>query len=99
TARKVFTRVIKTRKQVDIPVYRYDVLDPVTHKKDLRYLSCSNTPALDENGNVDYILNSVTDTTDEVKAKEAATESENRLLLAAEVTGMAIWDLDIKATN
>jgi two-component system CheB/CheR fusion protein len=99
TARKVFTRVIETGQKVDVPVYRYDVLDPVIHKKKLRYWSCSNSPVLGDDGNVDCILNSVIDITDEVKAKEAAIESENRLLLAAEVTGMAIWDLDVKATN
>src|SRR6202011_4252547 len=48
---------------------------------------------------VNFILNTVIDITAEVKAKEDAIESENRLLLAAEATGMAIWDLDIKATN
>jgi two-component system sensor histidine kinase VicK len=54
---------------------------------------------LDDDGKVDFILNTVIDITAEVKAKEAAVESENRLLLAAEATGMAIWDLDIRATN
>ncbi|WP_426671512.1 ATP-binding protein [Mucilaginibacter sp. McL0603] len=98
TARKVFTKVIETNQKLDVPVYRYDVLDPVTHQKQIRYWSCSNTPILDD-GKVDFILNTVIDVTAEVKAKEAAIESENRLLLAAEATGMAIWDLDIKATN
>ena len=99
TARKVFTRVIETRQKVDVPVYRYDVFDQTKHKKEIRHWSCSNTPVLDDDGKVDFILNSVIDITSEVKAKEAAIESENRLLLAAEATGMAIWDLDIQAIN
>ncbi len=93
TARKVFTKVIETNQKLDVPVYRYDVLDLVTHQKKIRYWSCSNTPILDNGGKVDFILNTVIDITAEVKAKEAAIESENRLLLAAEATGMAIWDL------
>jgi two-component system, OmpR family, sensor histidine kinase VicK len=99
TARKVFTRVIETRQKIDVPVYRYDVFNTVIHKKEVRYWSCSNSPVLGDDENVDCILNSVIDITAEVKAKEAAMESENRLLLAAEATGMAIWDLDIKAIN
>jgi two-component system sensor histidine kinase VicK len=44
TARKVFTKVIETNQKLDVPVYRYDVLDPLTHQKQVRYWSCSNTP-------------------------------------------------------
>jgi two-component system sensor histidine kinase VicK len=99
TARRVFKKVIKTCKKVDIPVYRYDIFDPETNKKLPHYWSCSNIPILDKDNKVAYILNTVIDITGEVKAKEAAIESENRLLLAADATGLAIWDLYIKEVN
>jgi two-component system sensor histidine kinase VicK len=98
-ARKVFTKVIKTRKKLDVPVYRYDVFEQETGNKQPHYWSCSNIPIFDDDNSVAYILNTVIDITGEVKAKEAAIESENRLLLAAEATGLAIWDLDIPEIN
>jgi two-component system CheB/CheR fusion protein len=95
SARKVFTKVIETRRNVDVPVYRYDVFKQGTNVRQPHYWSCCNIPILGEDGNVAYILNTIVDITGEVKAKEAAIESESRLLLAAEATGMAIWDLSI----
>lgn len=95
TARNVFTKVIKTGKKVDVPVYRYDALNPLTHRPERHHWSCSNIPIPAPDGKVAYILNTVVDISGEVKAKEAAVESENRLLLAAEATGLAFWDLSI----
>ncbi len=99
TARNVFTKVIKTGKKVDVPVYRYDALNPLTHLPQEHYWSCSNIPIPGPDGKVAYILNTVVDISGEVKAKEAAVESENRLLLAAEATGLAFWDLSIPQIN
>lgn len=96
TARKVFTKVIETRAKLDVPVYRYDVSEPGTGDKLPHFWSCSNTPILGGDGNVAYILNTIVDITGEVKAKESAIESENRLLLAANATGLAIWDIDLR---
>src|SRR5579872_5738366 len=96
TARKVFTKVIKTGKKVDVPAYRYDALNPLTHQPEEHHWSCSNIPIPGPDGKVAYILNTVVDISGEVKAKEAAVESENRLLLAAEATGLAFWDLSIQ---
>jgi two-component system sensor histidine kinase VicK len=99
TARKVFTKVIETNVKLDVPVYRYDLVDPKTNNKKPHYWSCSNTPILDTNNDVAYILNTVVDISGEVKAKEVAIESENRLMLAADATGLAIWDFDIQEIN
>jgi two-component system CheB/CheR fusion protein len=99
TARRVFKKVIKNHKRVDIPVYRYDIFHAETNKRLPHYWSCSNIPIFDTDNKVAYILNTVVDITGEVKAKEAAIESENRLLLAADATGLAIWDLYIKEVN
>ncbi|HVV55804.1 MAG TPA: ATP-binding protein [Mucilaginibacter sp.] len=98
TARKVFTKVCETGQKLDVPVYRYDVLNTETKQKEERYWSCSNIPVTGDDGKVEYILNTVIDISGEVKAKEAAIESEKRLLLATESTGMAIWDLSIPNT-
>jgi two-component system CheB/CheR fusion protein len=99
TARKVFQRVIGSGEKLDVPVYRYDVLIAASGRREERYWSCSNTPILNAEGEIEYILNTVVDISGEVKAKEAAIESENRLLLAAEATGLAIWDLSIPQTE
>lgn len=96
TARKVFTKVIETGEKLDVPVYRYDVLDVETNTRLPHYWSCSNIPIMDDDGNVAFVLNTIVDITNEVKAKEAAIESENRLLLAADATGLAIWDINLK---
>jgi two-component system sensor histidine kinase VicK len=95
-AREEFTKVIETRQKVEVPTYRFDVYDQETKKNKTHYWSCCNSPVLDANGNVAYILNTVVDITGEVKAKEAAIESENRLRLAADATALAIWDLNLK---
>lgn len=99
SARKIFTKVIETGKKLDVPVYRYDVIEPQTHQKQLHYWSCANTPIMDAGNKVAYILNTVIDITKEVEAREKAIESENRLLLAAEATGIAFWSLDISQLN
>ncbi|MGZ3777331.1 MAG: PAS domain-containing protein, partial [Mucilaginibacter sp.] len=99
TARKVFTRVIQTGEKIDVPVYRYDTLNAITGQPDERYWSCSNIPIPGTDGKVSYILNTIVDISGEVKAKEVAIESENRLLLAAEATGLAIWDLSVPETE
>lgn len=99
TARKVFTKVIYTGEKIDVPVYRYDTLNTFTGQTEERHWSCSNIPIPGPDWKVGYILNTIVDISGEVKAKEAAIESENRLLLAAEATGLAIWDLSIPQTE
>lgn len=93
-ARKIFTRVIETGQKIDVPTYKYDIYDPGTGQREPHFWSCSNIPVTDEQGQIAYILNTVTDITEEVKAKEEAIESENRLRMATEATGLATWELD-----
>jgi len=94
-ARHVFTKVINTGKTVDIPSYRYDVYNAETQSRELHHWSCSNVPILGDDGKIAYILNTISDITEEVKAKENAMESASRLRLATEVTGLATWDMDL----
>jgi two-component system, OmpR family, sensor histidine kinase VicK len=98
-ARKVFAKVIETGQKIDVPAYRYDSINPDTGEPEERYWSCSNIPITGPDGKVAYILNTVIDISGEVKAKEAAQESESRLLMAAEATNLAIWDLSIPEIN
>jgi two-component system sensor histidine kinase VicK len=94
-ARKVFAKVVKTGKKVDVPTYRFDVYNPDKKVDEVRYWSCLNTPIPGADGNVAYILNTVVDITEEVKAKESAMENENRLRLATEAAALATWDLSL----
>ncbi|MCO5951069.1 PAS domain-containing sensor histidine kinase [Mucilaginibacter flavidus] len=94
-ARVIFTRVVNTRQKIDVPAYRFDVFNPDTKTHIKRHWSCCNTPIFDNEGSVTYILNTVVDITEEVRAREASTENENRLLLATEAAAMATWDLGL----
>ena len=95
-ARHAFTRVIETGQKIEVPTYRYDVVNPETKKFEVRYWSCCNTPISDGVNLVAYILNTVVDITGEVKAKEAAIENENRLRMAAEAAAFGTWELNLK---
>ena len=94
-ARRVFSYLMRTGDKVDVPVFRYDIFEPGSNHKTPHYWSFSNIPILDNQQQVAYILGTFTDITAEVKAKEAAQENEHRLLMAAEATGMAFWDLTL----
>jgi two-component system sensor histidine kinase VicK len=98
TARKVFSHVIRTGEKVDAPVYRFDIFAPGASEKTPHYWSFSTVPIMDDKQQVAYMLCTFTNITAEVKAKEAAQESEHRLLLAAEATGIAFWSLTIADT-
>jgi two-component system CheB/CheR fusion protein len=97
-ARKIFSHVIRTGEKVDVPVYKYDIFEPGADYKTSHYWSFSNIPIMGNQQQVAYILCTFTDITAEVRAKEAAQESEHRLLLAAEATGIAFWSLTIADT-
>jgi len=99
SARKVFTRVIGTRQKIDVPNYRFDVLNPETKQREAHYWSCCNTPIFDDNNDVAYVLNTVVDISEEVRATEAAIENENRLRLAADAAALGTWELNLKDMN
>jgi len=94
-ARKVFTRVIETGQKIDVPTYKYDIYNPDTGLREPHFWSCTNIPVTDKQNKIAYILNTVTDITEEVRAKEDAIESENRLRMATEATGLATWELNM----
>ena len=95
-ARIIFNKVIETGQKIDVPAYRFDVYNPQTKTAEIRYWSCNNTPILNADKNVAYILNTVVDITNEVRAREAVVENENRLRIATEAASMATWDLGLR---
>ena len=95
SARNVFTKVIATGEKIDVPTYKYAVYNAETGKYEPHFWSCSNIPIKGDGDVVAYILNTIADITEEVKAKEAAIESESRLRIATEATGLATWDLEL----
>lgn len=95
-ARSVFTRVVDSGQKIDVPTYRYDVVNPDTGQSEIRYWSCCNTPIIDNDGSVAYILNTVVDITGEVKAKNEAIENGSRLRMAAEAAAFGTWELNLK---
>ena len=95
-ARVVFTKVVETGQKVYVPAYRFDVYSPDTKNSAIRYWSCNNTPILNANKKVAYILNTVVDITNEVIAREAVAENENRLRMATDAAAMATWDLGLR---
>jgi len=95
-ARHIFKKVAETGKAIEVPTYRYDIFNSVLNRNEVKYWSCCNTPIVAEDGKVAYILNTVVDITEEVKAREAAIESENRLRMATEAAQLATWDLNLQ---
>jgi len=98
-AQKIFAMVIETGQKIDIANYRYDIFDPATNSYEEHHWSCSNVPIVDDDHKIAYILNTVVDITAEVKAKETAQENAERLRIAAEVTGLATFELDLRSHN
>ncbi|WP_299590920.1 ATP-binding protein [Mucilaginibacter sp.] len=95
-ARNVFNKVVETRQKIDVPTYRFDVYDPDKKTAEIKYWSCNNTPILNADNNVAYILNTVVDITKEINARQAVIENEYRLRLATEAAAMATWDLGLQ---
>ena len=77
--------VITTKQAHQMSVLRYNVQDP--HHPDgfvERYWQPVNTPVLTETGEINYILISVSDITDQVKNERNLSESDERLATTIE---------------
>ena len=75
------TEVMKTKKKVDLPIYKYDIYSSETGKMEPFYWSNSNQPIFNETGEVSYIVNTTSNVTAQVMLKEMATTSEENLVL------------------
>jgi two-component system sensor histidine kinase VicK len=95
-ARKIFNKIVETGLKMDMPAYRFDVHNPNNKTTEIKYWSCNNTPILNADKKVIYILNTVVDITNEVNARQTVVENENRLRMATEAAAMATWDLGLR---
>jgi PAS domain S-box-containing protein len=82
-------QVILTKKNHHLPTHRYDIQNDVGFYEE-QYWNISNTPLLDDEGNVSGIIHSVTEITQQVKSekreKEFTTiEAEHNLFLHAPI--------------
>ncbi|WP_084730836.1 PAS domain S-box protein [Microvirga vignae] len=62
---------------------------------DYRWVSCRAVPLLDEAGKVQEWAGTISDIHDRRIAEDKLRDSEERLRLAVETTGLGIWDFDI----
>ncbi len=69
-----FEKVIRDKKEHQLPVQRYDVSGEDGKFKE-RFWRITNTPVADKEGNVAYIINASEDITDSIKAQQ---REENR---------------------
>lgn len=75
-------RVLETRKQDILPVQRYDIRRPkiMGGGFEERYWTPINTPVLDEQGKVIYIIHQAEDVTERVKLKQSGQELDAKLM-------------------
>ncbi|WP_299707989.1 PAS domain-containing sensor histidine kinase [uncultured Pontibacter sp.] len=72
--------VIQNKKPHQMALQRYDVQSPPeTGNFQKRYWLPTNTPVLDENGGIEYILHKVVDVTEQVLAQEGLEKSKHQV--------------------
>ncbi|GAB2791205.1 hypothetical protein GCM10027275_40190 [Rhabdobacter roseus] len=81
SAFRAFMEVIETRQQVDLPIYKYEIISPASGKLEPFYWSNCNVPILGEDGQVAYILNTTTDITEQILLKEKGEKARLDLAL------------------
>ena len=72
--RKSLERVLKTKKPDAMPLQKYDIRIRDSEEFEERFWSPLNTPVLDENKNVKYIIHRVEDVTESVREKKRQSE-------------------------
>ncbi|WP_214225083.1 ATP-binding protein [Pedobacter sp. B4-66] len=104
-----FNEAIRTKKPHTISNYRYDIPIPDTTKFEERYWTTANTPILDDDGNVMFLIHSPSNVTelfklqerekagitDQVNARRQLEEAEERTRLALEAVDLGTYDLDL----
>lgn len=81
SALSAITEVMKTKKKVDLPIYKYDIYSSETDRMEPFYWSNSNQPVFNAAGEVGYIVNTTSNVTAQVMLKEIAATSEENLVL------------------
>jgi len=104
-----FNKVIQTKKPHTMSNYRYDIPVPDTTEFEERYWTTTNTPILDENGNVMFFIHAPSNVTelfklqerekagiaDQLSARRQLEEAEERTRLALEAVDLGTYDLDL----
>jgi PAS domain S-box-containing protein len=93
-----FEEVIATKKVSNLPVHRYDVKDNLNLYVN-KFWKIINSPVIDHEGNVIFIVNSVKDITNEItvkQQKEQIKESKQRLDMAIEIAELGIFNIDLQ---
>jgi two-component system, OmpR family, sensor histidine kinase VicK len=65
--RRVLDKVLISKKPHNVSAMRYDIATKDSEEFISRYWTICNTPVLDEEGEIEYIINSPTDVTDVIK--------------------------------
>lgn len=93
-----FERVIKNKAPDKMPLLRYDLKNLTTGKYETHYWLVMNSPVLDMEGNLTYIINQAEDVTALVQEKEGAQhalkESERLFKLLVENLPIGVWLID-----
>lgn len=88
-------QAILTKKTHLLKEYRYDVPSDTMDGYLECYWNTTNTPVLNDKGEILYIIHSPENVTAEVKLKQALMVSEERVRLALEANDLGTFDLDL----
>jgi PAS domain S-box-containing protein len=89
-------KALQSKQVVYLDVIRYDLPKPEAAGGgyDVRYWEASHTPALDEKGNIEFLVQHTSDVTERELAKRALTESEEKFRFMAEAMPQLIFTTD-----
>ena len=79
-------KVLNTGKTHVMDIQHYDIPGRTTNgaRFETRYWSLSNTPVLDESGDVEYIIHSVEDITEEVLSKQEIVRKNDHIMIISQ---------------
>lgn len=72
-------KVLQTKRAHRMNDLRVDIMNPKTNKPEARYWLPINTPVLDQDQNIIYIIHSIEDITDSVLLKEMESKAQQQL--------------------
>lgn len=90
-----FEKLMIERRPQELPVIRYDIVDPADSLTKTYYWKVSHTPVLDEKGDVLYIIHHAADRTIEVLSKKRAENNRFTLLLLNQELELADHEIQL----
>ncbi|RYY54192.1 MAG: PAS domain-containing protein, partial [Chitinophagaceae bacterium] len=91
--RESFHRVINAGIADEMPVFRYEIFNPLSGKNEMFYWSNKNEPVAGTDGSVAYIINTTRNITDEIIQAQALVESESRFRRLVQESPVAVFVL------